>query len=78
MALYGIAREIAREIGFELTHASAGGGSDGNYTAAIGTPTLDGLGPLGDGAHTDHEFLNIPSMADSATLVAALLREWPG
>ncbi len=72
------ARAIAEGYGLTLKESGTGGGSDGNYTAAIGTPTLDGLGPLGDGAHTDHEFLNIPSMADSATLVAALLREWPG
>lgn len=72
------AQQIAAGYGLTLKESGTGGGSDGNYTAAIGTPTLDGLGPLGDGAHTDHECLNVPSMADSATLIAALMLEWPG
>src|SRR5690554_4012449 len=71
------AQQIAAGYGLTLKEAGTGGGSDGNYTAAIGTPTLDGLGPLGDGAHTDREFLYVPSMADSATLIAALMLEWP-
>lgn len=71
------AQQIAAQYGLALKESGTGGGSDGNYTAAIGTPTLDGLGPLGDGAHTDREFLSVPSMVYSATLVAALLRHWP-
>lgn len=70
------AQTIAAKYGMTLKESGTGGGSDGNYTAAIGTPTLDGLGPLGDGAHTGHEFLNLRSMIYSATLVAALLKDW--
>lgn len=77
IATFERARQIAARYGLALRESGTGGASDGNYTAALGTPTLDGLGPLGDGAHTDREFLNVPSMADSAALVAALLLEWP-
>jgi glutamate carboxypeptidase len=72
------AQAIASHYGLTLTESGTGGASDGNYTAAMGTPTLDGLGPLGDGAHTDREYLDIGSMVKSATLIAALLLEWPG
>ncbi|MBN1311463.1 MAG: M20 family metallopeptidase [Anaerolineae bacterium] len=72
------AREIAARYGIELKEAGSGGASDGNYTAAIGTPTLDGLGPSGDGAHSEHEHIVIDSLATSATLIAALLANWPG
>lgn len=55
--------------------ASVGGGSDGNFTAAIGVPTLDGLGAVGGGAHADHEYLVIDAMAERAHLVAGLVDE---
>jgi glutamate carboxypeptidase len=71
------AQAIAARYGLTLTESGTGGASDGNYTAAMGTPTLDGLGPLGDGAHTDREYLDVGSMVKSATLIAALLLEWP-
>src|SRR5690606_1499788 len=73
MALYGIAREIAREIGFELTHASAGGGSDGNFTGALGIPTLDSIGVRGSGLHTLNEHIEIASLVERAQLIAGLL-----
>jgi glutamate carboxypeptidase len=72
------AQAIAARYDLTLTESGTGGASDGNFTAAMGTPTLDGLGPLGDGAHTDREYLDIGSMVKSATLFAALLRDWPG
>jgi glutamate carboxypeptidase len=72
------AKAIAAEHGLTLREAGSGGASDGNYTAALGTPTLDGLGPTGDGAHSEHEFAIVRSMATSATLIAALLSGWPG
>ena len=50
-----------------------GGGSDGNFTAALGVPTLDGLGAVGDGAHALHEHVDIESLADRAALVAGLI-----
>jgi glutamate carboxypeptidase len=71
------AREIAAEHGLTLREAGSGGASDGNYTSALGTPTLDGLGPTGDGAHSEHEFVVVKSMPYSATLIAALALGWP-
>lgn len=56
---------------------SKGGGSDGNFTAAMGIPTLDGLGPLGGGAHSEDERVFIPSLVDRATLLAYLICNWP-
>jgi glutamate carboxypeptidase len=58
----------------ELEGATVGGGSDGNLTAALGVPTLDGLGAVGGGAHADHEYLVIDAMAERAYLVAGLVR----
>jgi glutamate carboxypeptidase len=52
-----------------------GGGSDGNFTAAIGVPTLDGLGACGGGAHAESEHVMVSSMAERAALVAALVAE---
>lgn len=71
------ARQIAAKYGLDLTEDGSGGGSDGNFTAAIGVPTLDGLGAHGDGAHAVHEHVLIPSLARRATLLSALLTEWP-
>ncbi len=64
---------LARELLPGLAGASVGGGSDGNFTAAIGVPTLDGLGAVGGGAHADHEYLLVGSMLDRALLVARLV-----
>ncbi len=73
-ALYDHAVEQARSLGFELPEAPmTGGGSDGNFTAAVGTPTLDGLGCDGDGAHTLHEHCFVSSLAPRAALMARLL-----
>ena len=71
--LFEHARLIGRELGLELTEGSAGGASDGNFTAALGCPTLDGLGALGDGAHADHEYVEVDSMPSRAALVGGLL-----
>lgn len=71
-ALYEKARRHARALGFELAAARVGGASDGNLTAAAGVPTLDGLGPRGDGAHARHEFIEIDDLAVRAALVAAI------
>ena len=73
-ALFDQAREIAAGMGLDLKEcAMTGGGSDGNFTAAIGTPTLDGLGCDGDGAHTLQEFCYVSSLAPRAALMARLL-----
>ena len=72
--LYGLAREVARALGRDLAEGAAGGGSDGNFTAALGVPTLDGLGAVGDGAHALHEHVDVGQMPWRAALVAGLLR----
>jgi glutamate carboxypeptidase len=74
-ALFARAKSIARELGFPLGEAAAGGGSDGNCTAALGIPTLDGLGAVGDGAHATHEHILIKAMPQRAALLAALLTQ---
>ncbi|HJZ70284.1 MAG TPA: M20 family metallopeptidase [Vicinamibacterales bacterium] len=71
--LYDQARAIARELGIDLREGGTGGGSDGNFTAALGVPTLDGLGAVGDGAHALHEHVDIDQLSDRAALVAGLL-----
>lgn len=72
--LYERAREVAAALGQDLSEGPAGGGSDGNFTAAIGVPTLDGLGPRGDGAHAAHEHVIIDDLAWRAALVAGLIQ----
>jgi len=72
--LYERAQAIAGEMGIELGECCAGGGSDGNLTAALGVPTLDGLGAVGDHAHSEKEYVVIPKMAERAALLAALLQ----
>ncbi len=73
MKLYGVAREVAAEIGWELGHASAGGGSDANFTGAAGIPSLDGLGVLGAGYHTLGEYIEVDSLPRRIRLMAGLL-----
>jgi glutamate carboxypeptidase len=71
--LYQTARQVAAELGHGLAEGSTGGGSDGNFTAALGIPTLDGLGATGDGAHALHEHVSVPDLSWRAALVAGLL-----
>jgi glutamate carboxypeptidase len=71
--LYEVAREVAGQLGQDLKEGGTGGGSDGNFTAAIGVPTLDGLGPRGDGAHALHEHVELNDLAWRAAFLAALL-----
>lgn len=72
-ALYAQAAAIAREFGWKLEEAAVGGGSDGNFTAGLGIPTLDGLGGVGDGAHAKHEHILISELPRRATLLAGLI-----
>ncbi|MFI5058189.1 MAG: M20 family metallopeptidase [Candidatus Acidiferrales bacterium] len=72
-ALFARAKSLAAQMGLPLGECVAGGGSDGNLTAALGIPTLDGLGAVGDGAHSAHEHIFINTMPARAALLAALL-----
>jgi glutamate carboxypeptidase len=75
MGLYEIARRVARGLGIELTHHSAGGGSDGNFTGAMNIATLDGLGATGKGYHTLEEYIEVESLVARGCLFAGLLTE---
>ena len=71
--LYEMARNVAREMGRELGEGMTGGASDGNFTAALGVPTLDGLGAIGDGPHALHEHVVISELPLRAALLAGLM-----
>lgn len=71
--LFEAAREVAAGFGLTLDEGSAGGGSDGNFTAALGVPTLDGFGAVGDGAHAIHEHVEIDALVPRAAVIAGLL-----
>ena len=73
--LFGVARGLMGEMGLSLEEAATGGGSDGNFTAALGVPTLDGLGAVGDGAHSLREHVVVREMGVRAALIAGLLAE---
>jgi len=73
LALYEKAKAVAGQIGWKLDEAAVGGGSDGNFTAGIGVPTLDGLGGVGDGAHALHEYILISELPRRAMLLAGLI-----
>lgn len=68
--LFALAQQLMPGIGA----AAVGGGSDGNFTAALSVPTLDGLGAVGGGAHADHEYVVINAMAERAGLAAGLVK----
>jgi len=72
-ALYELARGLGGEIGWKVEEAATGGGSDGNFTAALGVPTLDGLGAAGEGAHAINESIVLAELPRRTALVAALL-----
>jgi glutamate carboxypeptidase len=73
IALFKKARSLAAELGFVLEEAATGGGSDGNFTAALGVPTLDGMGAVGDGAHAAHESVVIEHLVPRTALLAAMI-----
>ena len=73
--LFRKAQALARELGFTLNEASTGGGSDGNFTAALGIPTLDGMGAVGEGAHARHESVLVDHLAPRTALLAAMLMD---
>ncbi len=69
-------REIGRALGLDLQEGSTGGGSDANFVAPLGVPVLDGLGAVGDGAHSEREYILTRSLAERSALLAALLVNW--
>jgi glutamate carboxypeptidase len=71
--LFKKARALAREMGLEIEESMTGGGSDGNFTAGLGIPTLDGLGGVGEGAHAPQESILIDRIADRTALMAKLV-----
>jgi glutamate carboxypeptidase len=71
--LFRTAQKLARELGVEIEESMTGGGSDGNFTAALGIPTLDGIGAVGEGAHASNESLLVDRIADRTALLAKLL-----
>ena len=73
LRLYGIAKDVAAAFGRDLAEGGTGGGSDGNLTAALGVPTLDGLGAVGDGAHALHEHIVIDELPWRGALLAGLI-----
>ena len=76
VALYRRAATLAAAMGFDLQEAATGGGSDGNFTSALGIPTLDGMGAVGEGAHARNESIVLRELAPRTALLAAMLCEW--
>jgi len=76
--LFEAARLIAKEMGIDLKEGSTGGASDGNFTSALGIPTLDGLGAVGGAAHAVDEWVVVESLPQRAALVAGLIRYCSG
>jgi glutamate carboxypeptidase len=74
LSLFRKAQALALDLGVKLEESSTGGGSDGNFTAGIGTPTLDGLGGVGEGAHSPGEYILIERIADRTALLAKLIQ----
>jgi glutamate carboxypeptidase len=72
-ALYKEAQKIASHVGWKLEEAAVGGGSDGNFTAGMGIPTLDGMGGVGEGAHAVHEFIVLSELPRRALLLAGMI-----
>jgi glutamate carboxypeptidase len=75
IALYKKAQAIAQQIGWKLEEAAVGGGSDGNFTAGIGIPTLDGMGGVGEGAHAIHEYIVMSELPRRALLLAEMIEQ---
>jgi glutamate carboxypeptidase len=75
-ATFEKAKVIAAGIGIELKAGGSGGGSDGNFIAPLGIPVLDGLGAVGEGLHSEREYIFTDSLQERAKLLAALIRNW--
>jgi glutamate carboxypeptidase len=75
-ATFERAKTVAAQIGMELKAGGTGGASDANFVAPLGIPVLDGLGAVGEGYHSEREYIFASSLEERATLVAALLQNW--
>jgi glutamate carboxypeptidase len=75
-ATFARAKSIAAELGIQLSEGGTGGGSDANFVASLGVPVLDGLGAIGEGAHSRNEYISISSLPERAALLAALISAW--
>jgi glutamate carboxypeptidase len=73
IALFRLAKKLAEEMGLELKEAATGGGSDGNFTAAMGVATLDGMGAIGAGAHAAHEHVVTKHLVERTALLAGMI-----
>jgi glutamate carboxypeptidase len=73
---YARAKEIGEQLGLTLTEGGTGGGSDANFVAPLGIPVLDGMGVVGNGAHSPREYFEVKSLSKKAALMAALITEW--
>ncbi len=73
VSLFRRAATMAKGLGFDLQEAATGGGSDGNFTSALGIPTLDGMGAVGEGAHADHESVLLDALVPRTALLAAMI-----
>jgi glutamate carboxypeptidase len=73
VALFRRAATMAAGLGFQLQEAATGGGSDGNFTSALGIPTLDGMGAVGEGAHAEHESILLDALVPRTALLAAMI-----
>ncbi|MHB8992664.1 MAG: M20/M25/M40 family metallo-hydrolase, partial [Chloroflexota bacterium] len=74
--LFEALRSVGRQLGLDLRGIGTGGGSDGNYASQF-APTLDGMGPRGSEAHSDREFLELPTLVERAAVAAHFLASWP-
>jgi glutamate carboxypeptidase len=72
--LFDQASSIAKQLGWKLEEAAVGGGSDGNFTAGLGIPTLDGMGGVGDGAHATHEYILADELPRRTALLAQMIK----
>ncbi|NLW48633.1 MAG: M20 family metallopeptidase [Firmicutes bacterium] len=77
LKLYEMIKAVGKKMGIELGAIESGGGSDANFTAALGIPTVDGLGPIGGGHHSEEEYMNISSLERRINLLAGFLKAFP-
>jgi len=75
-ATFEKAKTIAARIGMNITAGGTGGASDGNFVASLGIPLLDGMGAVGDGAHSEREYIFTASIEQKAKLIASLIHDW--